>query len=44
LTRLQPSGDYENLPVRLVAQALADGRELWSIALLDRSYRAAPPP
>jgi hypothetical protein len=44
LVRRQSSGDYENLPVRLVAQALTDGRELWSIALLDRTFRAAPPP
>jgi hypothetical protein len=44
LTRLQSSGDYENLPQRLVAQALADGRELWSVELLDRTYRGVLPP
>jgi hypothetical protein len=44
LTRLQPTGDYQHLGARLVAQALTDGRELWSVDLLDRSYRDAPPP
>jgi hypothetical protein len=44
LTRMQSSGAYEHLPARLVAQSLVDGGELWSVALLDRSYRDTLPP
>ncbi len=44
LTRRQPSGDYETLAARLVAQDLASGRELWSVDLLDRNYRGVMPP
>lgn len=44
LTRLMSTGDYEQLPQRLIAQSLGDGRERWSVAILDRRYRDAPPP
>ncbi len=44
LTRMQSSGTYQHLPARLVAQSLVSGRELWSVAVLDRSYRDTLPP
>lgn len=44
LSRRLPSGAWETLAARLVAQDLANGRERWSVDLLDRSYRGAMPP
>lgn len=44
LTLRSSAGDYRELPERLVAQDLANGRELWAFALLDREFRGALPP
>lgn len=44
LTRLKSPGSYEALPARLLAQDIGSGRELWSVALFDTRFRAAPPP
>ena len=44
LTQRQPSGTYLTHPARLVAQDLTQGRELWSVDLLDRKYRGVLPP
>lgn len=44
LTQRQASGDYFALPVRLVAQHLGSGRELWSVELLDHRFLGTLPP
>ena len=40
----EPSGSYVSHGVRLVAQDLNSGRELWSVDLLDHPYRGVLPP
>ncbi len=44
LTRLKSADSYETLPARLVAHDLGSGRELWSVAIIDLSFRGAQPP
>lgn len=44
LTLRQASGDYQPLPARLVAQSMGNGRELWSVDLMDHDFRGTLPP
>lgn len=40
----QPSGAWQHAGLRLVVHGLEEGRELWSVEVLDREFRGVLPP